>query len=55
MADDKDLQFGNEGRELKPGKTENLSSVNHEEGDAKKLNDKLRPDNDDNPNIVKDR
>jgi hypothetical protein len=32
--DKKSIQFGNEGEELVPGKTENLSSSLHSEGDA---------------------
>ena len=32
--DKKHIQFGNEGEELVPGKTENLSSSLHSEGDA---------------------
>jgi hypothetical protein len=34
MASDKRIQFGNEGEELVPGKTENLSSSLHALGDA---------------------
>ena len=34
--DTKRIQFGNEGEELEPGKTENLSSALHSEGDAAK-------------------
>lgn len=36
--DGKHIQFGNEGEELVPGKTENLSSSLHQEGDAAKPN-----------------
>jgi hypothetical protein len=32
--DKKSIQFGNEGEELVPGKTENLSSSFHSQGDA---------------------
>lgn len=32
--DKKHIQFGNEGEELVPGKTENLSSTLHQQGDA---------------------
>ena len=34
MTTEKKIQFGNEGEELVPGKTENLSSALHAEGDA---------------------
>lgn len=37
----KTVQFGNEGEELVPGKTENLSSISHSEGDAALLDAKL--------------
>ena len=33
-TDEKRIQFGNEGEELEPGKTENLSSALHQRGDA---------------------
>ena len=33
-TDEKRIQFGNEGEELEPAKTENLSSVLHQRGDA---------------------
>ncbi|HEY0117102.1 MAG TPA: hypothetical protein VGB54_15425 [Allosphingosinicella sp.] len=39
---DKDrIQFGNEGEELVPGKTENLSSSFHAQGDAAMPHDKI--------------
>lgn len=31
---DRDIQYGNEGKRLVPGETENLSSSNHQKGDA---------------------
>ena len=34
MSHEKKIQFGNEGEGLVPGKTENLSSALHSEGDA---------------------
>ena len=34
MSTEKTIQFGNEGEELVPGKTENLSSSMHTVGDA---------------------
>ena len=34
MSTEKTIQFGNEGEELVPGKTENLSSALHALGDA---------------------
>lgn len=37
--DGKRIQAGNEGEELVPGETENLSSALHEEGDASRLED----------------
>ena len=36
--EDKRIQFGNEGEELAPGKTENLSSSLHGDGDAARPN-----------------
>ena len=39
--DDKGIQFGNEGKELIPGKTENLSSSYHSQGDAALPHDKV--------------
>jgi hypothetical protein len=38
---EKTLQFGNEGKRLVPGETENLSSSHHEQGDAARPHDKL--------------
>ena len=40
MSDNK-IQFGNEGEELIPGKTENLSSSLHQLGDAAMPNGKM--------------
>ena len=39
--DGKRLQFGNEGEELVPGVTENLSSLNHQQGDAREFEGQL--------------
>src|SRR3712207_6260702 len=44
--DDKRLQFGNEGEELVPGVTQNLSSMNHSKGDAHDLSGHLDNDTD---------
>lgn len=42
--DKKGIQFGNEGEELIPGKTENLSSAYHQQGDAALPHDKVDGD-----------
>jgi hypothetical protein len=39
--DKKGIQFGNEGEELIPGKTENLSSSYHSQGDAALPHDQM--------------
>ena len=46
MADERRLQFGNEGEELVPGVTENLSSALHAAEDGDALNAKLREGDD---------
>ena len=45
--DRKTIQFGNEGEELVPGKTENLSSSLHSEGDAARPEGFIGKDEDD--------
>jgi len=45
--DKKHIQFGNEGEELVPGKTENLSSSLHSEGDAARPSSFIGKQNDD--------
>ena len=44
--DKKNIQFGNEGEELVPGKTENLSSSYHQQGDAAMPHDKVDQETD---------
>lgn len=39
--DKKGIQYGNEGEELVPGKTENLSSTYHKQGDAALPHDRV--------------
>jgi hypothetical protein len=46
MTSDKRIQSGNEGEELEPGKTENLSSSLHSPGDAALPRDTLDRDGD---------